>query len=139
MENFVPEITPKLLLMADTLREARGRRETQQDKVKEDVDKHRRPGPSYITGDKVLLETHTLSKANEGISSKLAPRYDGPHTIKKKVGSCSYVIAKNDGSEIVYREKNTANQAWYSHEVLAESMLCSFSRVFKQNLHYLQA
>ena len=100
-ENFVPVITPKLLALADTLREARERQEMQQDRRKEYVDKHRRPGPSYKTGDKELVETHTLSNANKGISSKLAPRYDGPYTIKKKVGPCSYMIARNDGSEIV--------------------------------------
>ena len=75
---------PKLLTLPDTLREARERQEMKQDKREENLDKHRRPGPSYETGDKVLLETHTLSNANKGISSKLAPRYDGPYTIAKK-------------------------------------------------------
>ena len=65
------------------------------------MNKHRRPGPSYKTGYKVLLEPRTLSNANKRISSRLASRYGGPYTIKKKVVLCSYMIGRNDGSEIV--------------------------------------
>ena len=92
-ENFVPEITPKLALLADTLREARETHEVQQDKRKKTADKHRRPPSAFKVGDKVMVTTHILSNAGKGISAKLSPRRDGPYVITEKVGPVSYRVA----------------------------------------------
>ncbi|CAK9834477.1 Pro-Pol polyprotein [Anthophora retusa] len=77
-ENFLPEITPKLLTFADTMQVAQQQQEKQQDQRKEYADKHRRRNPGYQKDDLVWVNTHTLSRRERQFTSKLAPKRDGP-------------------------------------------------------------
>lgn len=54
----------------------------------------RRRDVSYTEGQEVLRRTHVLSSAANAISSKLAPKYDGPFLVIKRVGYNLYVIRK---------------------------------------------
>lgn len=92
-ENFIPEITPKLLIMTDVMRKARETSETKEEKRKEYMDKKRKPCPNFNTGDHVMVNTHVLSNAAHGFSSKLAPRRDGPYIIIKRHGPSSFEVA----------------------------------------------
>ncbi|KAJ0171192.1 hypothetical protein K1T71_013391 [Dendrolimus kikuchii] len=92
-ENFVPEITPKLLQIADTLNRAREMRENNEARRKQQGDKSRRADPGYNPGDLVLASTHPVSQAARGISSKFCPRKDGPYLIHKHHGASSYILS----------------------------------------------
>lgn len=92
-DNFVNEVTPHLLMMADTLKRAREIQEMKEEQRKEYVDKRRRACPDYLPGDLVLVNTHVLSKSSQGFSSKLAPRRDGPYIILRRHGASSFEIA----------------------------------------------
>lgn len=92
-ENFVPEITPRLLQLADTLKIAREVTERSQDHNQQYLDKRRRPDPKYQPGDKVLITTHVLSNAAKDLTSKFVPKRDGPYIILCKHGPASYKIA----------------------------------------------
>ncbi|XP_047997556.1 uncharacterized protein LOC125235149 [Leguminivora glycinivorella] len=92
-ENFVPEITPKLLLLADTLKKARESREQKEEQRKEVADRDRREAPAYKESELVLVTTHTLSNAAKGVSAKFTPRRDGPYLIKERIGTSSYLLA----------------------------------------------
>lgn len=92
-ENFVPEITPKLLLMADTMKKAREVQEWNEERRKAYVDSKRQPCPEYNPGDLVLVNSHFLSSSRHGLSAKLAPRRDGPYIIKRRHGPSSFEIA----------------------------------------------
>lgn len=99
-DNFIADITPKLLLMANTLKRAKEVQEMKEEKRKEYVDKMRKPRPSYAVGDPVLVDTHALSKSSQGFSAKLAPRRDGPYIIKRRHGPSSYEIVNTDTNEV---------------------------------------
>lgn len=92
-ENFIPEITPKLLMMASTLKRAHEIQEMKEEKRKEYTDKRRQPCPNYQPGDQVMVDVHALSKSTQGFSAKLAPRRDGPYIIKDTHGPSSFQIA----------------------------------------------
>jgi transposase InsO family protein len=92
-ENFIPEITPRLLMMIDTMEKAKEMQEMQEERRKEYVDRRRRACPDYQNGDLVLVNTHTLSKASQGFSSKLAPRRDGPYVVIRRHGPASFEVA----------------------------------------------
>ncbi|XP_073966120.1 uncharacterized protein [Choristoneura fumiferana] len=98
-ENFVPQITPYLLKLSDDLVDARERITQQQDRRKAYADQKRRPHDEYNVGDKVLLKSHVLSNSSKGITSKFAPRRDGPYTISKVVSPTTYVLS-NDNETI---------------------------------------
>lgn len=95
-DNFVKELTPRLLLMADTLARAREVQEEKEEKRKEYVDQKRQACPDYKPGDLVLVATHVLSKSSQGFSSKLAPRRDGPYVIVRRHGASSFEVASTD-------------------------------------------
>lgn len=95
-DNFVKELTPRLLLMADTLIRAREMQEEKEEKRKEYVDRKRQVCPDYQPGDLVLATTHVLSKSSQGFSSKLAPRRDGPYVVVRRHGPSSFEIARTD-------------------------------------------
>ncbi|CAG7832139.1 unnamed protein product [Allacma fusca] len=42
---------------------------------------------SYKVGDSVMLRTHLLSNASKGFTASLAPRYEGPYTIKALIAN----------------------------------------------------
>ncbi|KAL1487174.1 hypothetical protein MTO96_046627 [Rhipicephalus appendiculatus] len=58
---------------------------------KTSYDRHRRP-LTIQEGDLVLLESHSLSDAAKGFSSKLAPRRSGPFRAVKRVGQNDFVL-----------------------------------------------
>lgn len=91
-ENFIPEITPYLLDIANTLRTAKDNHEEQQDKTKFHADLKRRPTPTYELGDLVLVDSHPISKAKTSFTSKLAPKRDGPYRISRVVTPTTYEI-----------------------------------------------
>ncbi|XP_075990370.1 uncharacterized protein LOC142986021 [Anticarsia gemmatalis] len=92
-ENFIPEITPKLILLADTMKRAREVQEYKEETRKKTTDKHRRPAPAYQPGDFVMVAANVLSNAARYHTAKLAPRRDGPYTILRRHGPCSYEVA----------------------------------------------
>lgn len=100
-ENFIPEITPKLMQMANTLQRARETQEFGEERRKKYVDQQRREDPGYNPGDLILATTHSLSNASRGVSNKFTPRRDGPYVIKKRHGPSSYEIADPHKPEVV--------------------------------------
>lgn len=92
-ENFVPEITPKLLQIADTLKRVKEAQEGKEETRKQYVDQYRRSSPVYAPGDLVLTTLHPISKAAQGVSAKFMPRRDGPYIIVQQHGPTSYQIA----------------------------------------------
>lgn len=80
-ENFVTEVTPRLLVVADILRKANEVYEGQQDRNKARYDPHHRADPEYAPGDFILVTGHTLSNAAKGRTSKFDPRRNGPYVI----------------------------------------------------------
>lgn len=99
-ENFIPEITPHLLQLADTLRLVRTHNDEKQDKQKNYVDNKRREDPHYQPGDHVFVHSHALSKAARGFSAKLGPRRDGPYLILKQHGPTSYEVASMEAPDV---------------------------------------
>lgn len=95
-ENFVPEVTPRLLRLADTLDQARETHEKEQNRRKAQADSRRRPSPGLSPGDYVYVTSHTLSSAAHRRSSKLTPKRDGPYLILRQQGPCSYQIARSN-------------------------------------------
>ena len=95
-ENFVPEVTPRLLRLADTLDQARETHEKEQNRRKAQADSRRRPSPGLSPGDYVYVTSHTLSSSAHHRSSKLTPKRDGPYLILRQQGPCSYQIAHSN-------------------------------------------
>lgn len=95
-EVSIPELTSKLSRITDTFYRARETHEKEQDRRKDNADKHRTPGPLYSPGDLVWVHTHPISRASKGYTGKLAPRRDGPYAILTQRGPCSYEIASQD-------------------------------------------
>lgn len=100
-ENFIPEITPKLMQIANTLQRAQEVHEQTEERRKKYVDQHRRENPGYKPGDPVLATLHSLSNATKGVSSKFSPRRDGPYIIKKQHGPSSYELADPKKPDVV--------------------------------------
>lgn len=98
-ETFVPQITPYLRTLAETLISVREKHELRQNQNKTHVDKHRRMGPVYKPGDKVLVNLHALSKSSQSYTSKFAPLRDGPYVVLKEVSPTTYSIAAAYGSK----------------------------------------
>lgn len=63
-ENLVPQITPYLLKLVDSLSQAKENIEHQQDLHKHQADCSRRTSDSFVQGDLVLMKTHVLSNAS---------------------------------------------------------------------------
>lgn len=83
-ENFIPQITPSLLRIANTLELARENTEAVQDKNNRNQDPNKRSGPDYKIGQQVWIDSHTLSNAAKQRTSKFTPRRDGPYIIHKR-------------------------------------------------------
>lgn len=92
-ENFIPEITPKLILLSEVVKKAQEVQEGQEEIRKKKTDEHRRPSPDYQPGDLVLVATNVLSSSARYQTAKLHPRRDGPYVILRKHGPCSYEIS----------------------------------------------
>ncbi|GBP22628.1 hypothetical protein EVAR_13908_1 [Eumeta japonica] len=91
-ENYIPQITPYLLKLVDTLQNSKESAERQQDLRKSLKDKSRRDG-TLIVGDLVLMKTHVLSSSIKGVTTKFVPKRDGPYLIHKKVSPTTYLLA----------------------------------------------
>lgn len=92
-DNFIPQITPYLRTLSDTLRFARDTHEKEQDRVKLYADKSRRDVPPYKVGDHVFVSVHALSKAKDSYTAKLAPKRDGPYQIVRVISPTSYEVS----------------------------------------------
>lgn len=80
-ENFVPEVTPKLLQLEDALKTAHEVQELEQDRRNKYANEKRRPVPNLVPRTLIWVNTKLLSKKAYGFSSKLAPRRDDPYVI----------------------------------------------------------
>ncbi|KAJ8944480.1 hypothetical protein NQ314_009469 [Rhamnusium bicolor] len=78
-------------MLSTVLKEARENHEQSQDSAKKYADLHRKES-SYKVNDKVLVDTHALSKSKNSYTSKFAPRRDGPYQISKVVSPTTYQI-----------------------------------------------
>jgi hypothetical protein len=96
-ENFIPEVTPRLLRLANHLKEAQ---EKEQNRRKTTADSKRCPGPTYVPGDRVYVVTHLVSNTSKQCSSKFNPRLDGPYLILSAKGPCSYEVASLEAPNI---------------------------------------
>ena len=108
-ENFVPEITPYLKVIAETFKDVRERSEIQQDRAKKYADQRRRPAIKFEVGDEVLVDVHVLSNQDRKYTSKFAPRRDGPYIIIGKQSPVTYVVAsRSDPNKphTIYKESN---------------------------------
>ncbi|XP_061393470.1 protein still life, isoforms C/SIF type 2-like, partial [Musca vetustissima] len=95
-ENFVPQITPHLLRLADALKIAKESEERMQDRNKLYADLKRLPQKEIKVGDKVLISTHIISNKGSNLTSKFVPRRDGPYIVVDKQGAACYTIATMD-------------------------------------------
>lgn len=98
-ENFVPQITPYLRRLTGILQDSKQHIMREQDRRKAYADEHRIQD-SLEVGDRVLLRSHVLSNASKGISSKLAPRRDGPYVLAKKVSPTSFNVSTQEGVDL---------------------------------------
>lgn len=92
-DNIVPEITPYLKKHIETLLRARETNELRQDSSKRYADRRCRETPLYLPGDKILVDTHVLSKSSAAYTSKFAPRRDGPYVIHRQVTPTTYEVS----------------------------------------------
>lgn len=99
-ENFIPEITPFLCWHIDCLLLVKETNEYQQDSSKRFADKQLRQPKSYQPGDKILVETHKLSKSSVSFTSKFVQRRDGPSIVLEQNSSTSYELPAVDRSTI---------------------------------------
>jgi hypothetical protein len=100
-ENFIPEVTARLLRLADHLREDQEVQEKEQDRRKTTVNhSKRRPGPTYAPGDRVYVVIHLVSNSSKQRTSKFNPRRDGPYLILSVKGPCSYEAASLEAPDI---------------------------------------
>lgn len=97
-ENFIPEITPRLLQLTETFQRVRENVEKMQNRNQSQSDANRRPDPGYQPGDRVLIKTHLQSNKDRNFTAKLAPKRDGPYIILQKVGAATYEIASTQDS-----------------------------------------
>lgn len=88
--------TSYLQHLVTQLKDARERTELEKECQKIYFDAHHRPAPDYASGTLVLLESHALSNASKGFSSKLAPKRDGPYRILRERSPTSYEMASLD-------------------------------------------
>lgn len=99
-ENFVVDITPKLLKLEETLRESKETMENRQDQRLKYANQKRRISPRHQPDDLVWLDTHVLSNQSKGLSGKLAPKRDGPYRILRARGPTTYEVSNTEDPSI---------------------------------------
>ena len=82
---------------SDFLRQVADNTAQRHSRAKEYYDKHRRSGEEFTVGKQVLLKTHYQSDAKKHFSAKLAPRWQGPFEIVRKLSPVNFVIADSKG------------------------------------------
>lgn len=97
----MPQITPYLVKLVESLSSAKEIIEHQQDIRKVQADSGRRASIPFKEGDLVLMKTHVLSNAAKGVTSKFAPKQDGPYVVLKKVSPTTYLLASEKTGELV--------------------------------------
>jgi len=58
----------------------------------------RRRPRTFVRGDLVLRKQRVLSNAAQNFAAKLAPKFEGPFRIEKKLSSVVYELIRLDGS-----------------------------------------
>lgn len=92
-DAVLPEITSKLERLADTLLDARETHEKEQERRKDQADKHRRRSPEFAPGTKVWVKTHLLSSGPSTRTQKFLPKRDGPYVILAARGPSRFEVA----------------------------------------------
>ncbi|KAJ8952036.1 hypothetical protein NQ317_010588 [Molorchus minor] len=80
--------------------DARSINERQQDRQKVYADAHKREVAPFAVGDRVWVNTHTLSSADKGITTKFHPKRDGPYEILRVVSPVSFQVCNPTESNI---------------------------------------
>lgn len=106
--NATNEIYQKMEQLNETLKEASENTENVQQRNQQYTDRKRIPDPGYKNGDQVWVDSHVLSNAAKGITSKLTPKRDGPYTIVRKYGPSSYEIAHPNQPDIPLAKYHTS-------------------------------
>ena len=101
-EKFIEPIEPKVWLdrlrRLDALRDLVGKY-IDAAKVKQEGYYNRgRKDIQFFVGDQVMRKTHYLSDASKKFSAKLAPKYEGPFTIVRKLSPVVYELGQGEGS-----------------------------------------
>ena len=78
--------------LADTLQDAEGNTERMQKQNQRIKNSKRSTDSGYNPGDKVLIKTQIVRNASKQVSSKLAPKRNGPYAIQSKRDPASYVV-----------------------------------------------
>ncbi|XP_075560019.1 uncharacterized protein LOC142591600 [Dermacentor variabilis] len=86
--------------LAHTLKEARENLDLAHLEHGNQYNKGRRP-LEFAVGDEVLCRTHPLSDAAKGFAASLAPRWDGPYVIAKRISSSAYLLREKRGSRVI--------------------------------------
>ncbi|KAJ8968750.1 hypothetical protein NQ317_012698 [Molorchus minor] len=86
--------------MSRSWQDARSINERQQDRQKVYEDAHKREVAPFAVGDRVWVNTHTLSSADKGITTKFHPKRDGPYEILRVVSPVSFQVCNPTESNI---------------------------------------
>ncbi|XP_075539821.1 uncharacterized protein LOC142574669 [Dermacentor variabilis] len=86
--------------LAHTLKEARENLDLARLEHGNQYNKGRRP-LEFAVGDEVLRRTHPLSDAAKGFAASLAPRWDGPYVIARRISSLVYLLREKHGSRVI--------------------------------------
>lgn len=90
------DLASRLTEVTEAFHNARETHEREQDRRKAQHDRHTRPSPAYAPGDLVWVQTHPISRATDGYTSKFAPKRDGPYVILTPRGPSSYEVASRE-------------------------------------------
>ncbi|XP_048516500.1 uncharacterized protein LOC125502444 [Dendroctonus ponderosae] len=84
-----------LLTMQTALQEACEAHEKSQDR-RTNLKNAGRRDTAFNEGDRVLVDTHVLSKASQQFTSKFAPKRDGPYLIQRMLSPTTYMLSSID-------------------------------------------
>lgn len=121
--NATNEIYQKMEQLNETLKEASENTENVQQRNQQYTDRKRIPDPGYKNGDQVWVDSHVLSNAAKGITSKLTPKRDGPYTIVRKYGPSSYEIAHPNQPDIPLAKYHTSALKPYQSQHKVEPII----------------
>lgn len=108
-ENFVAQITPKLLQISDTLKDVKENKNIVHNRSAKYFDGKHRPDPGYKSGDLVWITSHKKSNSAQQKTDKFFPRREGPYVILQKLGSATYEIgSKDDKAKIIGKYHSSA-------------------------------
>lgn len=73
-ENFVSEVTPYLMKVAETMKEVVEVHEREQNRCKTYADQSKRQAENFQIGDQVMVKTRILNNAPQRVTSKFVPK-----------------------------------------------------------------